>query len=184
MTLSALTSPRIPIKFPEHIFSALSKFWFAHPRPLDGREAGENPALPRNCKRGNPRPVTGETWEGRPQKSDVVDVLTRKPGDRREPSTTNPFRVSKEECMRFFARFSFLRFLSAGGGVRCRSQNQSRGSPIRGRRPGRKCLVSRRCSRLRSVVRPLPPKAWRLSTELPLVRTACRYWPQASRPKH
>jgi len=32
---------------------------------LTRREAGENPALPRNCKRGNRQPVTGEAWEGR-----------------------------------------------------------------------------------------------------------------------
>ncbi len=46
----ALTSPRIPIKFPEHIFSALSNFGSRISARL-GRnwEAGVNPALPRNC---------------------------------------------------------------------------------------------------------------------------------------
>jgi hypothetical protein len=49
-SFATLTSPRIPIKFPEHIFSALSNFGSRIPVCLDGNwEAGANPALPRNC---------------------------------------------------------------------------------------------------------------------------------------
>src|SRR5579862_2883277 len=54
-------------------------------------EAGANPALPRNCKRGHSRPFTGnfnfERIPGRtPHRNGLSRVLTRKPGDRREPS--------------------------------------------------------------------------------------------------
>jgi vitamin B12 transporter len=68
---------------------------------LTRREAGENPALPRNCKRGNLPSVTGETREGRSQLSDEHCPYSRA----RRPARTvhpNPFRVTKEERMRFF----------------------------------------------------------------------------------
>jgi hypothetical protein len=46
-------------------------------------EAGEMPALPRNCKRGNLPPLTGQVREEWRRNSIDID-LTRKPGDRRE----------------------------------------------------------------------------------------------------
>src|SRR5580704_19180322 len=67
------------------------------------REAGENPALPRNCKRGNSQSVTGVT----PGKAGCIRrtakaVLTRKARRLARTVHTNPFRETKEECMRFF----------------------------------------------------------------------------------
>jgi hypothetical protein len=71
------------------------------------REAGGNPALPRNCKRGH---ASGH-WEslGRPVAATDFDLagretypspqdqnLTRQPGDRREPPTPTLSRVKEE----------------------------------------------------------------------------------------
>src|SRR6266852_8003100 len=68
---------------------------------LTRREAGENPVLPRNCKRGNRNRSLGETREGRLSSPDVErGVLTRKARRPARTVHTNPFRVTKEECMR------------------------------------------------------------------------------------
>src|SRR5437016_13167759 len=73
--------------------------WFARPRHCgEDWEAGENPALPRNCKRGH----AVSHWEtGKAGCGRWTQVLTREPGDRREPSTPTLSRV-KEIVMRFF----------------------------------------------------------------------------------
>jgi len=53
-------------------------------------EAGATPALPRNCKRGHRSRPPEELWEGRlPIR--MHNILTREPGDRRNPSTATPF---------------------------------------------------------------------------------------------
>jgi len=61
-------------------------------------EAGENPALPRNCKRGHRNRSLGKPGKAdcrnRMLKRKLASLLA-KPGDRREPST-KPFRVIKE----------------------------------------------------------------------------------------
>ena len=79
---------------------------------------------------------------GRPdcRKSDAGHVLTRKPGDRREPSTLNPF-ACKGGVMRLFFCLVFW--------WRCfrRNQNQScRSTCVRGQR-GTGHSAQRRCSR-------------------------------------
>ena len=85
------------------------------------REAGANPALPRNCKRGHRlgpleffREGRGRLWmicrtrARRPRHTN--HILTREPGDRRELTTTQPLSRVKEECMR--SHFWFVVFLS------------------------------------------------------------------------
>lgn len=48
------------VNFSNVLIRSFTTFWFARPHPCDGDwEAGENPALPRNCKRGNFQPFTG-----------------------------------------------------------------------------------------------------------------------------
>jgi hypothetical protein len=52
---------------------------------LTRREAGENPALPRNCKRGNRSRSLGEAREGRLYSSDVEKVGLRSAGQGEDP---------------------------------------------------------------------------------------------------
>jgi len=51
----SLTSLRVPSKFQAPVFLFFQKFFGSHVSVRTNRnwEAGENPALPRNCKRGN-----------------------------------------------------------------------------------------------------------------------------------
>jgi hypothetical protein len=58
----------VPRKFAELSFLLFLNIWFAHDRSpgetLALWEAGETPALPRNCKRGHRNRSLGKTWEG------------------------------------------------------------------------------------------------------------------------
>src|SRR5712672_999744 len=83
------------------------------------REAGANPALPRNCKREhsgrplgiifNPKIVL-KTWEGRRRRWTAL-VLTRKPGDRREPYPETPFACKGGHMVRSLVVFFVVLFL-------------------------------------------------------------------------
>src|SRR6185437_1066682 len=81
------------------------------------REAGANPALPRNCKRGHRLGPLKKFGKDRAEDgfcksdTDVRRILTRKPGDRRD-RTTQPLSRLKEEVMRFCSRLSAVVFLS------------------------------------------------------------------------
>src|SRR5258706_12036708 len=90
-------------------------------RRYDGatREAGTNPALPRNCKRehsGRPLgiifdPKIGpKTWEGCRRRWTAL-VLTRKPGDRREPYPETPFACKGGHMVRSLVVFLVVLFL-------------------------------------------------------------------------
>jgi vitamin B12 transporter len=61
-------------------------------------EAGENPALPRNCKREVLTNHCAEAWEGR-VRSRSSWAIPRKPGDRRERQQ-QPLSREKEDCVR------------------------------------------------------------------------------------
>src|SRR5882757_7228331 len=79
------------------------------------REAGANPALPRNCKRGHSGRPLGTIFIRRPGKdarrrwTDLV--LTRKPGDRREPYPETPFACKGGHMVRFLVVLLVIFFL-------------------------------------------------------------------------
>src|SRR3984957_7420341 len=70
--------------------------------PGEDREAGINPALPRNCKRGNCGWPPG-TIPGRPDTNpDAHGILTRKARRPEQSVHLNPFRVKRRMVMRAF----------------------------------------------------------------------------------
>src|SRR5258706_5952875 len=79
------------------------------------REAGANPALPRNCKRGHSGRPLGVIFQRRPGKDErrrwTFEVLTRKPGDRREPYPETPFACEGGHMVRFLVVFFVVFFL-------------------------------------------------------------------------
>ena len=155
-----MTSPRIPIKFSEHDFFRSFKI-LVRAFLSAWAEIGKRVQIPR-CRATVSEEIGRRSLGnlGRPA-AEVgrADVLTRKPGDRREPPHQQPLSRDKEDCMRSFVPL-FLFAVSSCVCVRCRSQNQSRRSAIRPRLPGRRsrCFAGDDSTPARRR-KPLPPKA-------------------------
>src|SRR5271166_210660 len=93
------------------------------------REAGENPALPRNCKRGNSQSVTGEAWEGRSHSPDSESCPYSQSQETGANRRHQPLSRNKGGVHAVLS-YSYERDLPAGGNFRRRNQNQSCRPPI------------------------------------------------------